>query len=137
MRKSLLLLLVLLVLLAGCGEKAPQTEPTTPTQGTTGPQEPTVPAVQAHPLTESTGGAVETTWDVFWYHKQKFGQPNEEARTKERNMEWRVPTITGTGAGVFLTANQEEPDFAEHKEFSSFSAAKAFLNTLAGISTTT
>ena len=86
---------------------------------------------------DGTGGAVETTWDVFWYHKQMFGQPNEEARTKERNMEWRVPTITGTGAGVFLTANQEEPDFAEHKEFSSFSAAKAFLNTLAGISTTT
>ena len=60
MRKSLLLLLVLLVLLAGCGEKAPQTEPTTPTQGTTGSQEPTVPAVPEHPLTESTGGAVET-----------------------------------------------------------------------------
>lgn len=86
---------------------------------------------------DGVGGVVGTTWDVFWYHKLKFGQPNEEARTKERNMEWRVPTITGTGAGVFLTANQEEADFAEHKSFSSFSAAKTFLNTLAGISATT
>lgn len=86
---------------------------------------------------DGAGGVVGTTWDVFWYHKLKFGQPNEEARTKERNMEWRVPTITGTGAGVFLTANQEEADFAEHKSFSSFSAAKTFLNTLAGISATT
>ena len=86
---------------------------------------------------DGAGGVVGTTWDVFWYHKLKFGQPNEEARTKERNMEWRVPTITGTGAGVFLTANQEEADFAEHKSFSSFSAAKAFLNTLANISATT
>lgn len=86
---------------------------------------------------DGAGGVVGTTWDVFWYHKLKFGQPNEEARTKEKNMEWRVPTITGTGAGVFLTANQEDPDFAEHKSFSSFYAAKTFLNTLAGISATT
>ena len=82
-------------------------------------------------------GAVGTTWEVFWYHKLKFGQPNEEARTKERNMEWRVPTITGTGAGVFLSAGAEEPDFAEHKTFSTFAAAKTFLNGLASISAAT
>lgn len=82
---------------------------------------------------DSTTGVVGTTWEVFWYHKLKFSQPNEEARTKERNMEWRVPTINGTGAGVFLAAAAEVPDFAEHKTFSSFSAAKTFLNGLAGI----
>lgn len=82
---------------------------------------------------DSTTGVVGTTWEVFWYHKMKFSQPDEEARTKERNMEWRVPTINGTGAGVFLAAAAEVPDFAEHKTFSSFSAAKTFLNGLAGI----
>lgn len=82
---------------------------------------------------DSTTGVVGTTWEVFWYHKLKFSQPNEESRTKERNMEWRVPTINGTGAGVFLAAAAEVPDFAEHKTFSSFSAAKTFLNGLAGI----
>lgn len=81
---------------------------------------------------DGTSGAVETTWDVWWYHKLKFGQPNEETRTKERNIEWRVPTITGTGSGVYLSAS-EDPDFAQHKSFTSFSDAKAYLKTLAGI----
>lgn len=79
-------------------------------------------------------GVVETTWEAFWYHKLKFGQPNEEARTKERSMEWRAPTITGTGAGVYLDANADQPDYAEHKTFSTFADAKSFLNTKAGIS---
>lgn len=84
-----------------------------------------------------TDGTVGTTWEVLWYHKIKFAQPNEEARTKERSMEWRAPTISGTGAGVFLTASADEPGYAEHKTFETFAAAKAFLNGLAGISTTT
>lgn len=83
---------------------------------------------------DSTTGVVGTTWEVFWYHKLKFSQPNEEARTKERNTEWRVPTISGAGMGVYLAAAATDPDFAEHKTFSSFSAAKTFLNGLAGIS---
>ena len=82
---------------------------------------------------DSSTGVVGTTWEVFWYHKLKFSQPNEEARTKERNMEWRVPTISGTGAGVFLAAAATDPDFAEHKTFSTLTAAKTFLNGLAGI----
>ena len=81
---------------------------------------------------DGTSGAVETTWDVWWYHKLKFAQPNEEARTKERSTEWRVPTITGNGAGIFLSG-QDEPDFAQHKSFSSFSTAKSYLKGLAGI----
>ena len=82
---------------------------------------------------DDTSGAIERTWEVFWYYKLKFGQPNEEARTKERNMEWRVPTITGAGAGVFLTSGAEDPDFAEYKIFPTFAAAKTYLNGKAGI----
>ncbi len=82
-------------------------------------------------------GTVGTTWEAFWYYKLKFGQPNEEARTKERSMEWRVPTISGTGAGVFLTSGAEAPSYAEHKTFSSFAAAQAYLNNLANISAVT
>lgn len=79
-------------------------------------------------------GEIETTWEVFWYHKLKFSQPNEEARTKERNMEWRVPTITGAGAGVYLAAGAEDPDFAEHKTFATFATAQAYVKSKAGIS---
>lgn len=82
---------------------------------------------------DDSNGVVGTTWEVFWYHKVKFGQPNEEARTKEASMEWRVPTISGAGAGVFLSSTTEHPDYAEHKTFSTFAAAKSYLNGLAGI----
>ena len=82
---------------------------------------------------DGTSGGIETTWEVWWYHKLKFAQPNEEARTKEKNIDWRVPTITGTGSGVFLSAS-DNPDFATHKTVSSFTAAKSYLNGLAGIS---
>lgn len=88
-------------------------------------------------MREESGGSVSTTWEVFWYHKLKFAQPNEEVRTKERDMQWRVPTITGTGAGVFLSATAEDPDFAQHKTFSTFAAAKSYLNGLANISAVT
>lgn len=86
---------------------------------------------------EDSNGTVSTSWEVFWYHKLKFAQPNEEVRTKERDMQWRVPTITGTGAGVFLSASSEDPDYAQHKTFSSFAAAKSYLNGLANISAVT
>ena len=82
-------------------------------------------------------GTVGTTWEVMWYHKVKFAQPNEEARTKERGMEWRVPTISGTGAGVFLASTDDLPRYVEHKTFDTFAAAKTFLDGLAGISATT
>lgn len=84
-----------------------------------------------------SSGTVGTTWEVMWYHKVKFAQPNEEARTKERSMEWRVPTISGTGAGVFLASTDDLPKFVEHKTFDTFAAAKTFLDGLAGISATT
>lgn len=88
-------------------------------------------------MRDNAGGTVATTWETFWYYKVKFAQPIEEARTKERNMEWRVPTINGTGAGVFQTSGQGDPDFAEHKSFATFALAQAYLNTKAGISAVT
>ena len=81
---------------------------------------------------DGTSGAIETTWEVFWYHKLKFGQPNEQARTKEKNIEWRPQTITGRGAGIYLDST-DNPDFVEHKTFATFATAKSFLNGLAGI----
>ena len=103
----------------------------------TGAEAPDVGFGYVKQMREDTDGVVSTTWEVMWYHKLKFGQPNDEARTAERNREWRAPTITGTGAGVFLSASAEDPDFVEHKTFSSLTAAKAFLNGLANISAVT
>ena len=82
---------------------------------------------------DNASGSVVRTYDVWWYHKLKFAQPNDEARTKEKSVEWRTPTITGKGAGVFLDANATDPDFVEHKSFATMTLAKSYLNTKAGI----
>lgn len=85
----------------------------------------------------TTEGTVVTTWEVMWFHKVKFSQPNDEARTKERDIEWRAQTISGKGAGIFLSTSGDQPDWVEHKTFESFSAAQTFLNNLANISAVT
>lgn len=85
-------------------------------------------------MRDDSSGTVVTNYEARWYYKIKFSQPNEEARTKERTMEWRTPTISGRGAGVFLAAAAEVPDFAERKTFATLATAKAYLNTKAGIS---
>lgn len=85
-------------------------------------------------MRDDSSGSVVTNYEAWWFYKMKFSQPNEEARTKERTLEWRTPTISGRGAGVFLAAAAEVPDFAEHKTFPTLAAAKTYLNTKAGIS---
>lgn len=72
------------------------------------------------------------TYEGWWYHKVKFGVSSEETRTKERSVEWRVPTLQGVGAGVSLDATGVMA-FAEHETFSTLAAAKTWLNTRANI----
>lgn len=84
-------------------------------------------------MRDDSSGTVVYSYEAWWYYKVKFAQPNEEARTKERNIEWRTPTLNGTGMGVFLSAAAEFPDFVEHKTFATLAAAKTYLNGKAGI----
>ena len=88
-------------------------------------------------MRDNASGSVVENYEGWWFHKVKFGQPNEEARTKERSIEWRTPTINGTGMGVFLASADEKPKFAVHETFTTMAAAKAWLNTKANISATT
>lgn len=85
-------------------------------------------------MRDDTGGTVAETFEAWWFYKIKFAMPNEESRTKERNIEWRTPTLNGRGAGVFLAAAAEHPSFCEHEDFATLAAAKAYLNGKAGIS---
>lgn len=85
-------------------------------------------------MRDDASGSVVTTYECWWYHVLKFSEPNEEARTKEKNVEWRTPTISGKGKGVFLSESATDPDFAEHKTFSTLANAKSWLNTKANIS---
>ena len=76
---------------------------------------------------------VTTSYEAWWFYKMKFSIASEETRTKEQNIEWRVPTLEGIGAGISLDSTGTLC-FAQHKTFSSLSDAKSYLNTKAGIS---
>ena len=79
-----------------------------------------------------TAAAATTTYEAWWYHKCKFGISSEESRTKETSIEWRVPTLSATGAGVSLDSTGVLK-FAEHRSFDTLAAAKTYLNGKAGI----
>ena len=74
-----------------------------------------------------------TSYEGWWFHKVKFGVNSEETRTKERGIEWRVPTLQGIGAGISLDSTGKLA-FAVHKTFDTLAAAKAYVNGKAGIS---
>lgn len=73
------------------------------------------------------------SYEAWWFYKVKFGVSSEETRTKERSVEWRVPTLQGVGAGVSLDSSGTL-EFCNHKSFSALSDAKSYLNSKAGIS---
>ena len=77
--------------------------------------------------------AIGDSYEAWWFYKVKFGISSEETRTKERSVEWRVPTLQGVGAGISLDSSGKLA-YAVHKTFDSFSGAQAWLKTKAGIS---
>lgn len=82
--------------------------------------------------TNSQGLVVES-FEGWWFKKVKFAVTSEETRTRERSIEWRVPTLTGTGAGVSLDATGKL-SFADHKTFATLAEAITYVNGKAGIS---
>ena len=76
--------------------------------------------------------SVETTYEGWWYYKVKFSVSSEETRTKEKDLEWRTPTLSGKGAGVQLNSG-DALTFAVHQSFSTMAAAKTWMKSKAGI----
>ena len=77
-------------------------------------------------------GTVGETYEAWWFYRLKFKINSEETRTKEKSLEWRVPTLNGKGMGIFLD-DSGEPAFADHKDFESYSDAVTWLENMAGI----
>ena len=84
----------------------------------------------------SNSGVVQTTYEAWWFRKLKFGITSEEARTKGESIEWRVPTLTGVGAGILLGASGKKK-FASHYTFGKYEDAETWLHARAGISAAT
>jgi phi13 family phage major tail protein len=72
---------------------------------------------------------------AVWFPKVQFGMDSEETNTKENNIEWGTPVITGKGFGVYLDATGAAT-FRLQKECATLAAAQSFLDTKAGISRT-
>jgi len=71
--------------------------------------------------------SVVDSFEGWWFHKLKFGVTGEQTATKEENVEWRVPTLTGNGAGVSLDSTGVKK-FAVHKTFTTLTDAIAYVN---------
>ena len=83
-------------------------------------------------MREESAGSVTTTYEGWWYYKVQFSIQNEETRTKEKNIEWRTPTLSGKGFGVQLTSGGAMV-FAVHESFSTKTAAETWLKAKASI----
>ena len=77
-------------------------------------------------------GVVTTTYEAWFFYKIKFRINSEEARTKEKNLEWRVPTMNGTGAGIFLD-DSGDPIFSDHQDCESISDAQEWIAAMYGV----
>lgn len=80
----------------------------------------------------SGSSGVAYSYEGWWFYKLRFGVSSEETRTKERNIEWRTPTLQGAGDGVSLDSSGKL-SFAIHKTFDTLAAAVAYVNSKAGI----
>ena len=83
-------------------------------------------------MRDNASGTVVTNYEGWWYYKVKFGLNSEETRTKEQNIEWRTPTLSGKGTGVQLDSSGKLT-FAQHETFTTLSDAKTWLKSKAGI----
>ena len=88
-------------------------------------------------MRDDSSGTVAETFEAWWFYRIRFARPSEEARTKENSIEWRAPTISGKGMGVYLDDEDSYPSFVEHKSFTTLAGAKGYLNTKANISSGT
>lgn len=83
-------------------------------------------------MRDNASGTPTTSYEAWWYKKLKFSISSEETRTKERSIEWRVPTLEGTGTGVSLDSSGKLL-FADHRTYTTLADAKSWLKAKAGI----
>lgn len=73
------------------------------------------------------------SYKAYWFYKTTFAPDNMNAKTKEKNLEWNSPKVTGKGWGV----NVDDTGKVRYRKFAIFdtkAAALAWLKGIAGIS---
>lgn len=72
-------------------------------------------------------------YKAVWYPKIQFSAPNESSNTKQRNITWGTPVLSGKGLAVY-DDNTGKAKFRKQQVFTTLAAAKAYLNGKANIS---
>ena len=72
-----------------------------------------------------------TTYEAFFFHAMQFTGGQESASTKQKQITWNHPTMTGTGIGCYLDSSGEIRYF-DYMEFDTQAAAESWINTKAG-----
>ena len=72
------------------------------------------------------------SFEAWWTLKIKFQEESMATTTKEGSIQWGTPTLNGRAAGLYVDSTDKQR-FQLHKTFNSMTDAKAWLNTMAGI----
>ena len=73
------------------------------------------------------------SFEAWWTLKIKFQEESMATTTKEGSIQWGTPTLNGRAAGLYVDSTDKQR-FQLHKTFNTISDAKAWLNSMAGIS---
>lgn len=76
------------------------------------------------------------SYEAYWFHKAQFTQNSITASTKARQIEWNHPQLNITGMGAYIDDSGKARYF-DWATFATETAAKAWLNNKANISTVT
>ena len=71
-------------------------------------------------------------FEAWWTLKIKFQEESMTTTTKEGSIQWNTPTLNGRGAGLYVDATDKQR-YQLHKTFNTIADAKAWLNSMAGI----
>lgn len=72
------------------------------------------------------------SFEAWWTLKIKFQEETMATATKEGSITWNTPTLNGRAAGLDVDSSGKMR-FQLHKTFNAIADAKAWLNSLAGI----
>ena len=76
------------------------------------------------------------SYEVWVILKIKFTEESQTTATKEQNISWNVPTLNGRAAALDIDGSGKL-SWRIHASFENASAAKAWLNTVLNVPTTT
>jgi len=71
-------------------------------------------------------------FEAWWTLKIKFQEETQATNTKQGAIQWNTPTLNGRAAGLDVDGTDKQR-FQLHKSFDTITAAKSWLNALAGI----